>query len=400
MKLNYFFLMICFAFLSCKKSDHLIQTVDNTLLLAEQQYALLAENIVKYPGELPKTFENDTVVMAPSEWWTSGFYPGSLWYLYENSQNEKIRELAVHYSSIVESQKYTTDNHDVGFMIYCPFGNALRIEPEKEYEKVIIQASKSLATRFDAKVGLIRSWDFNQERWQYPVIIDNMMNLEMLCAATKLSGDSVYYKMAVSHADKTMEHHFRSDMSCYHVISYDTITGLPHAKETWQGLNNDSEWSRGQAWALYGYTMMYRLTQKKRYLQHAIRVAEYLINHPLMPEDMIPYWDFDDPDIPNAYRDASAAAVICSGLIELSEYTDSKQSEKYLNVAEKQLAALCSPTYLAKNGEMGGFILKHGVGSLPAGTEVDVPLTYGDYYFIEALLRYKQLVNKKCNIKS
>lgn len=400
MKLNYFFLMICFAFLSCKKSDHLIQTVDNTLLLAEQQYALLAENIVKYPGELPKTFENDTVVMAPSEWWTSGFYPGSLWYLYENSQNEKIRELAVQYSSIVESQKYTTDNHDVGFMIYCPFGNALRIEPEKEYEKVIIQASKSLATRFDAKVGLIRSWDFNQERWQYPVIIDNMMNLEMLCAATKLSGDSVYYKMAVSHADKTMEHHFRSDMSCYHVISYDTITGLPHAKETWQGLNNDSEWSRGQAWALYGYTMMYRLTQKKRYLQHAIRVAEYLINHPLMPEDMIPYWDFDDPDIPNAYRDASAAAVICSGLIELSEYTDSKQSEKYLNVAEKQLAALCSPTYLAKNGEMGGFILKHGVGSLPAGTEVDVPLTYGDYYFIEALLRYKQLVNKKCNIKS
>lgn len=184
------------------------------------------------------------------------------------------------------------------------------------------------------------------------------------------------------------------------MISYDTITGLPHAKETWQGLNNDSEWSRGQAWALYGYTMMYRLTQKKRYLQHAIRVAEYLINHPLMPEDMIPYWDFDDPDIPNAYRDASAAAVICSGLIELSEYTDSKQSEKYLNVAEKQLAALCSPTYLAKNGEMGGFILKHGVGSLPAGTEVDVPLTYGDYYFIEALLRYKQLVNKKCNIKS
>lgn len=389
-----FFCLLIVALTSCVGQNSLMQTINKTLLLAGEQYQILGDNMAGYPDMLPKTFEGDSLVVASASWWTSGFFPGTLWYLYGDSKNSKIHELALKYSNIVEGQKYTTDNHDVGFMIYCPFGNALQIEPKDGYKDIIIQASKSLATRFDPKVGLIRSWDFNKDRWQYPVIIDNMMNLEMLCAATELSGDSTYYNIAVSHADKTMEHHFREDMSCYHVISYDTLSGLPHAKETWQGLNNESEWTRGQAWALYGYTMMYRKTKQERYLQQAIKVAEYLINHPQMPSDMIPYWDFDDAAIPNAKRDASAAAVICSALLELSEYTNPQLSQKYIDVAKRQIETLCSPEYLAKKGEAAGFLLKHSVGSIPGGTEVDVPLTYADYYFVEAMIRYKKLASQ------
>jgi len=370
-----------------------VSIIDRTLKKTVLQYTQLAKTAAKYPNKLPKTYQKDSVVMADAAWWTSGFFPGTLWYLYEASKDKNMKALAEQFSARAEGQKYTTDNHDVGFMIYCPFGNALRLSPKKEYKEVIIQAAKSLSTRFNPTVGQIKSWD-DKPQWSYPVIIDNMMNLELLCAATQLFGDSSFYKIAVKHADGTMKNHFRPDGSCYHVVSYDTKTGQVNAKQTWQGLNDESEWSRGQSWAIYGYTMMYRMTKEKRYLEHAVKVAEYLIHHPQMPNDMIPYWDFDDPKIPNALRDASAGAVICSALIELSHYVSSTKSKKYLNVAEKQIRALCSPAYLADKNEIGGFILKHGVGFLPHNSEVDVPLTYGDYYFVEALLRYKNL-NKR-----
>lgn len=371
--------------------DKLLYTVDNTLLFAEEQYKELASKALEYKDLLPKTYENDTVVMAPSAWWTSGFVPGTLWYLYESGKNNMIKDYAIELSHRVEDQKYTTDNHDVGFMIYCPFGNAYRLEPQKKYRDIIIEASKSLSKRYNPKVGLIRSWDFNADKWEYPVIIDNMMNLEMLCAATEMTNDSSFLKIAISHADKTMENHFRDNMSCYHVVSYDTITGKPHAKQTWQGYSDESEWSRGQSWALYGYTMMYRMTGLERYKDQAVKVASYLLDHPKMPADYIPYWDFSDPEIPNSLRDASAAAVICSALLELSQYVSQNLSGKYMQVAEKQITTLCSHEYLASKGEVGGFILKHSVGSIPHGTEVDVPLTYADYYFVEALLRYKKM---------
>lgn len=375
-------------------AESTISIIDKILKKTVLQYSQLAKTAVKYPNKLPKTFQQDSVVMADAAWWTSGFFPGTLWYIYEASKDKNIKVLAEQFSARAEGQKYTTDNHDVGFMIYCPFGNALRLSPKNEYKAVIIQAAKSLSTRFNPTVGQIKSWD-DKPQWSYPVIIDNMMNLELLCAATELSGDSSFYKIAIKHADGTMKNHFRPDMSCYHVVSYDTATGQVNAKQTWQGLNDGSEWSRGQSWAIYGYSMMYRMTKEKRYLEQAVKIADYLINHPQMPKDMIPYWDFDDPKIPNALRDASAGAVICSALIELSQFVPAAKSKKYLGVAEKQIRALCSPAYLADKNEIGGFILKHGVGFLPHNSEVDVPLTYGDYYFVEALLRYKKLKTRR-----
>ena len=374
-----------------KQPDNLLELVNNALNVAEQQYDLLAKHALNIPNGLPKTFEKGSVIMSKASWWTSGFVPGTLWYLYENSQNNKMKKYALSLSNRVEGQKFSTNTHDLGFMIYCSYGNAYRLDPLERYKKIIIQASKSLSNRYDNHVGLIRSWDFNKENWQYPVIIDNMMNLEMLCEATRLTGDSSFWKIAVSHADKTMANHFRKNMSCYHVVSYDTITAIPHIKQNWQGLNDESEWSRGQAWALYGYTMMYRMTKKAAYLEHANKVAAYLLHHPNMPKDYIPYWDFCDPKIPNSLRDASAGALICSALLELSSYVPKSLANQYLTVAKTQLRTLCSSTYLAKVGEQGGFLLKHSVGSTPHGTEIDVPLTYADYYFVEAMLRYKAL---------
>ncbi len=389
---KYLFVLIALLQISCKNDNPLLKTVDETLKLAQEQYITLATKTLQYKGGLPKTYEHDTVVMANSAWWTSGFVPGTLWYLYEAGKNEQIKEYALLLSQRVENQKYTKDNHDVGFMIYCSFGNANRINPEKRYQDIIVEASRSLSTRYKENIGLIRSWDFNKSIWQYPVIIDNMMNLEMLCAASDMTQDSSYRQIAISHADKTMANHFRNNMSCYHVVSYDTITGQPHIKQTWQGLSNESEWSRGQAWGLYGYTMMYRMTGLERYKEQALKIAAYLLNHPNMPKDYIPYWDFLDPKIPHALRDASAGAIICSALLELSQYVPESLAKQYIQVAETQIKTLCSPQYLAQKDEIGGFILKHSVGSLPHNSEVDVPLTYADYYFIEALLRYKKIM--------
>jgi unsaturated chondroitin disaccharide hydrolase len=391
---SYLFIAIFITATIADAQNTTANLINSTLKKSALQYRQLAKTAALDPTKLPRTFQNNSVVMADPAWWTSGFFPGTLWYLYEASKDTSIKTLAEQFSTRAEGQKYTTNNHDVGFMIYCPFGNALRLSPKKEYKEIIIQAAKSLATRFNPKIGLIKSWD-DKPQWSYPVIIDNMMNLELLCAASQLSGDKSFYNIAIKHADVTLENHFRANNSCYHVVSYDTLTGKANAKQTWQGLNDESEWSRGQSWAIYGYTMMYRMTKQKKYLDQAVKVAEYLINHPRMPKDMIPYWDFNDPKTPNALRDSSAGAVICSALIELSQYVPAAKSKKYLAVAEKQIRALCSPAYLANENEQGGFILKHGVGFLPHNSEVDVPLTYGDYYFIEALLRYKKHLNNE-----
>ena len=255
---------------------------------------------------------------------------------------------------------------------------------------VLLKGAESLSTRFRDHIGLIRSWDFNEAVWQYPVIIDNMMNLELLEWASKNSDTPRFAEIARSHADATKTHHFRPDYSCWHVVSYDTITGKPEKKHTRQGYSHESSWARGEAWALYGYTMMFRETQEKRYLEQAEHIADYILTHPRMPEDGIPYWDFDAPDIPNALRDASAGAVMASAFIELSAYTDMRRSGKCLSMAIRQLKTLTSPEYLAEIGTNGYFILKHSVGSLMENSEVDVPLTYADYYYVEALLRYKR----------
>ncbi len=289
----------------------------------------------------------------------------------------------------LDSIQYLQWHHDVGFMIYDSYGNGLRLTGEKAYEPVIVQTAKSLATRFREVPGVIQSWDADRgwqaERgWQCPVIIDNMMNLELLFKATELSGDSTYYNIAVRHADRTMQEHFREDASCYHVVDYDLTTGEVRRRCTAQGYADESAWARGQAWAVYGYTTCYRITGDRKYLDHALKVCDFVFNDPNLPEDGIPYWDFDAPNIPDEPRDASTAAVIASALYEIYTYTnDAAHKER----ADALVGSLSSPAYRAEPGTNGGFILMHSVGSLPHGSNIDVPLNYADYYFLEALIR-------------
>jgi len=366
--------------------------IEKGLSVSVKQTKLMAESLWDKKDLLPRTLDKDgKLITSKSWWWTSGFFPGTLWYLYEMTNDSLLAKYAKEYTSCIEKEKYNKGNHDVGFMLYCSFGNGYRLTGDQKYKQVLLKGSESLSTRFKDKTGVIRSWDFNKKEWQYPVIIDNMMNLELLEWASKNSDNKKYDDIARSHADVTMKNHFRDDYSCWHVVSYDTISGKPHKKQTRQGFSDSSTWARGEAWALYGFTMMYRETREMRYLEQAKHVANFILTHPRMPKDGIPYWDFDAPDIPNAYRDASAAAVMASAFIELSTFVEDKQARRYLKMAERQLKTLSSPEYLAEPGTNGNFILKHSVGSLPENSEVDVPLTYADYYYIEAIVRLKKL---------
>ena len=370
------------------------QVIERGLQRATSQSLVMAGSLKERSDALPRTYENGQLKTIRYDHWVSGFFPGVLWLLYENSGNEELRRFAELYTERVEPAKKLTNTHDLGFMLYCSFGQGYRLTGNKHYLDVINEGTQSLLTRWNPKLGVIRSWDFGKQ-WQYPVIIDNMMNLEMLCFMTREFSDSRYMKIAEKHAKTTIKNHFRKDYSTFHVVSYDTITGKPHAKNTAQGYADESAWARGQAWGLYGYTMMYRETRNPRYLKQARKIATFLMNHPRLPADKVPYWDYDAPDIPNAKRDASAAAIMASALIELSQLDKSKMATKWLELAEQQLRSLSSPEYLAKEGEQGGFILKHGLGHMPEKHEIDVPLTYGDYYYIEALMRLKKLLAKQ-----
>jgi unsaturated chondroitin disaccharide hydrolase len=393
--LIYFIAGVILASGSCNKPATMEKVIDDALSLSVKQYTAMARVMEGKPDLLPRTIDTTgALVTAKSGWWTSGFFPGSLWLLYEYTGDDKLKEYAKEMTSRIEKEKFNKGTHDLGFMLYCSFGNGLRLTGEDSYNEVLLTGARSLSTRFRPNIGCIQSWN-SSRKWQCPVIIDNMMNLEFLMWAFKKSGDSSFYKICVTHSDTTMKNHYRPDFSSYHVVSYDTITGKVEKKTTHQGAADESAWSRGQVWGLYGYTVMYRETKLERYLNQARNIAKFLINHPNLPADKIPYWDFNAPGIPNALRDASAASIMASALIELSQYVDSASSKQYLDVAETQLRTLASPEYLAKPGENGNFILKHGVGHLPGKSEVDVPLTYGDYYFIEALLRYRNLLNKK-----
>ena len=362
----------------------------------EVQSRMMAKSLKDQEGRLPRTTDwNSKLISSDSRWWCSGFFPGTLWYLYEHTGKPEWKDWAEKYTLRVEREKYTTNNHDVGFMIYCSFGNGYRLTGNERYVGVIDTASMSLCTRFDKRVGAIRSWNSDPNKWQYAVIIDNMMNLEMLMWAAKKTNNPRYKEIATTHADKTIKYHFRPDFSSYHVVSYDTITGKPHARHTAQGYAHETAWARGQAWGFYGYTMMYRETKNEAYLEQAKNIGKFILHHPNMPADKIPYWDFNAPNIPDAYRDVSAGAIICSALIELSQYVDEPLKKEYLDVAETQLRALSSPAYLAEEGTNAGFVLKHSVGHLMGKSEVDVPLTYADYYYMEAMMRYEKLMNTK-----
>lgn len=375
-----------------RPDPELLPVIEKNFMDAAAQYKLLAQNLPA--GQFPKTYfpEMGRYEFSGSGWWCSGFYPGSLLYLYEQTKDAALYTEAERMLKLLEKEKYNTSTHDLGFMLFCSFGNASQVAPRPEYKEILLTGARSLSTRFNPKVGCIKSWD--SKPGDFLVIIDNMMNLELLFWATKISGDSSFYKIAVTHANTTLQHHFRPDHSSYHVVNYNPETGVVQQKRTAQGAADESAWARGQAWGLYGYTTTYRETKDPRYLEQAKHIADFLLNHPNLPADKIPYWDFNAPGIPNALRDASAAAIMASALIELSGYVEAATAKAYLAAATTMLRSLSNATYKAARGTNGGFIVQHGVGHLPNKTEVDVPLTYADYYFIEAMIRYKALLRR------
>jgi rhamnogalacturonyl hydrolase YesR len=376
---------------SCSNNNGMNQLINERLDQCAEQYRLMAASLADSLDRLPRDAGPDGTLRAtsPSDW-VSGFFPGSLWRLYEYNNDPQLFDYAVDYTLRLVDQQHNRGTHDLGFMLYCSFGNGFRLTADTVFRHIMINGAASLASRYNPVVGCIKSWDHNRDQWQYPVIIDNMMNLEFLLWAARETGNQQLYDICISHADKTIEHHFRPDFSSYHVVSFDTISGKVEKKNTHQGYSDHSAWARGQSWGLYGYVTMYRETREPRYLEQAKSVAAFLLSHPNLPPDKIPYWDYNAPDIPGAKRDASAGAIMASALVELSRYVDKKLADQYLAVAERQIRTLSSPEYFAGKGTNANFILKHSVGHLPANSQIDVPLAYADYYYIEAMLRFRE----------
>lgn len=361
--------------------------ISGNMQFAAAQYKVLMRNVPA--SSMPRTYHEGILVSSGTEWWASGFYPGSLWLIYEYTRDPEIRKEAESRLVLQEKQKRNTSNHDIGFQIFCSFGNAYRITGSLPYKAVIDTAAVYQATRFRPVINAIQSWNKNSF-FTCPVIIDNMVNLEQLLWVSANGGSSQYRNMAVAHARTTQAQHFRADNSSYHVVDFDPVRGTVLQKTTWQGAAPSSAWARGQSWGLYGFTLMYRYVRDRRYLDQARNIARFLVRHPNLPADKIPYWDFSITTGPAAYRDASAAAIMASALLELGQYVSASERTEYRTTAEAILQTLSSPAYRATLGTNGGFLLLHSVGNFPANSEVDVPVTYADYYFLEALLRYNR----------
>jgi rhamnogalacturonyl hydrolase YesR len=421
-------LLLAATAIGCADRNDIIQeNVEN----AKAQLAYLIE--ASEAGDtlqIPSSYKNGKIEFVPTDDWVSGFFAGTLWYMYELTGDEYYAEKAQKHTEILHDIQFLKWHHDVGFMVYDSYGNGLRLKNIPGYDTVLVNTAKSLATRFRPAAGIIQSWNTdNPDHWQAhkgwdcPVIIDNMMNLELFFKVSEITGDDTYKNIAISHADKTIENHFREDFSTYHVVDYNDETGEVRRKCTAQGIADESRWARGQAWAIYGYTVAYRFTKDAKYLKQAEDIANYLlVEEDNMPEDLVPLWDFDvaefasdgeemvhlfnkwvnifeDPETTEYYknlRDVSSAAIIASALYELNWYT---QNKMYKEKADKMIESLSKEPYRAEVGTNGGFIFKHSVGSLPHSHvkrvekndkslgNIDVPLNYADYYFLEALIR-------------
>lgn len=363
------------------------QTIHNDLVVSRYANLLTyAVDSVSFPRSM--TPASGKINKVPSKDWTSGFFAGNLWQIYELTGDERYKEKAKEWTAFIEKEKYNNRTHDMGFKVFCSFGAGYAHTKDAHYKKVIVESAETLSTRYNENVKSLRSWDFNRDIWEFPVIIDNMMNLELLFEASILSGNQKYRDIAINHANTTLKNHFRANNSTYHVVVYDTLTGGVKDKVTHQGINDDSSWARGQGWAIYGYTMLYRYTKDQRYLEQAKKTAGFYLNHPRLRNDGVPYWDFDDPAIPNAPRDVSAATLIASSFVELYEYTNDRS---YLNYATALIETLHSEEYTLSKNIPGPFLLDHSTGNHPKNDEIDEPIVYADYYYLETLLRLKNL---------
>lgn len=325
--------------------------------------------------------------------WTVGFWPGTLWYNYENTQQTSDLDAAVYYTDLLEPlSSLPAYDHDLGFQLFCSYGNGYRLTGNEKYKQIILNAADTLATLFNPKVGTILSWPREVSNGRFApfnTIMDNMINLEMLYWAAKNGGDKKLSDIATKHAETTMKYHFREDGGCYHVALYNPDTGEFIKGLTHQGYADSSLWARGQAWAIYGYTFVYRETKDKKFLRFAEKVTDLYISR--LPEnEFVPFWDFDDPAIPNSPKDASAAAIVASALLELSQLEDNTEKAKeYKDAAINMLIELSSEKYQSRDTK-ASFLL-HSTGHWPNGSEIDASINYADYYYIEALTRYKKL---------
>ena len=418
-------LLLAVAAFSCTNSSHIIR--DNVENVKAQLAFLIEAAEADSTLKIPSTFKNGKVGFVPAKDWVSGFFAGSLWYMYELTGDEFYAEKAQKHTEILHDIQYLTSHHDIGFMINNSYGNGLRLKDIPGYDTVMVNAARSLCTRYRPVAGIIQSWNVAkgwqaEQGWKCPVIIDNMMNLELLFKVSMATSDQSLWDIAISHADKTLEHHYRDDFSTYHVVDFDDETGEVRGKCTAQGITNESRWARGQAWSLYGFTMTYRYTKAERHLKRAEDIAHYLfVEEDNMPEDLVPHWDYDviqyandttemialfgDKEAMLPYveiRDASSAAIMASALYELYWHTKNKF---YKKKADKIIESLSSPAYRSEVGENGGFLLMHSTGSVPHtyrglkkkpnGGNIDVPLNYADYYFLEALVRKSRIENGK-----
>lgn len=367
-----------------------VKMLDISVLKIEETLKGLVESD-SFPRNISKN-ETDWKFVGVRDW-CSGFWPGVLWYAYESSGNEEIKKAAEKFTLPIKTIAFTpATDHDIGFMVYCSYGNGYRLTGNKDYKEVLLSAADTLATLYNPNVGSILSWPSKKGQYAHNTIIDNMMNLELLFWAAKNGGDQRLYDIAVSHAEVTMKHLVRKDNAVYHLGEFDDVTGAFIKGHAHQGYADESMWARGQTWGVYGYAMAYRETGKREFLDTSIKLADHFLNR--LPEDGIPYWDFDDPKIPNAPKDASAAAIAACGMLELSGLVkEDKLKKKYINAAKKFIEILSSKAYFS--GDRNQALLLHSTGHHPKNSEIDVPIIYADYYYMEALLRLKKLEASK-----
>jgi len=395
MKLRYWIILLAFLitkYAYAQQAVNISFSIDNVFNIAKKKY-LKSSEVLSIHNGFPRSAQADgSWDQRPAEDWTSGFYPGTLWYIYEGTNDWRIKEAAIEWTEALQEIQYMYHHHDIGFMMYCSYGNGLRLINKPAYKDILIQSARTLSARFNPKVGTLRSWDWPGEPESHPVIIDNMMNLELLLWASNNCDDPIFRNIAISHADTTLKYHFRNDGSSYHLVLYNGVKGGVSEKRTVQGYALESSWARGQTWGMYGFTYMYQHTGKLEYLALAEKTSQLFIER--LPQDVIPYWDFDAPNIPDEPKDASSAGLAASALLSLFEVTN---KQEYYNAAVRLLNALTNEAYLNKDEDFGGLI-KHSTGAKPANSEVDVHLNYADYYYLEALLKLKQI--KKTRIKN